>query len=253
MIVELCGPPAAGKTTFAGLLARDLRDRSHHVELALSYRPTEISATVGHVAIGMRRLIRPASEALAAARSGTQDGQLRAELMRLLPPRSLFWSVRLGQYILRLLRSWRRASGASHIVVFDQAFVQALGTLILLSRAAGTENIAQAFARIPKPDLLIHLLAPCEVLEARLRERQRRQSQFERLLELDVATNLCFGPALEHLCGMFNQQVGSVTCVHADDPISHRAVLDSIERRIAAQPPVSPFRTTQPDGRPGTR
>ena len=39
MIVELFGPPGAGKTTFARTLAAHLRERGHTVDLILSHRP----------------------------------------------------------------------------------------------------------------------------------------------------------------------------------------------------------------------
>ena len=45
MIIELFGPPAAGKTTFARTLATRLRDLGHPVELMLSYRPSESGDT----------------------------------------------------------------------------------------------------------------------------------------------------------------------------------------------------------------
>jgi adenylate kinase family enzyme len=43
MIIELFGPPGAGKTTFARALAARLRERGHTVDLILSQRPAERS------------------------------------------------------------------------------------------------------------------------------------------------------------------------------------------------------------------
>jgi adenylate kinase family enzyme len=41
MIIELFGPPAAGKTTFARTLAAQLGTCGRPAELILSYRPAE--------------------------------------------------------------------------------------------------------------------------------------------------------------------------------------------------------------------
>ena len=42
MVVEIFGPPAVGKTTLSRALAERLRERGFAVDLALSYRPSEM-------------------------------------------------------------------------------------------------------------------------------------------------------------------------------------------------------------------
>ncbi len=203
MIIELFGHPGAGKTTFAHALSAGLRDRGHVVRLFLSYRPAEPPPSV-HPCAGdairpqatavARRLIRPAVEMLALARhpiANSHDIRKAATLIRLLPPRNMFWSARMSQYIVRLSHAWRQASQADHIVLFDQAFVQVVCSLMLFHRRELDEAlIAQALDYVPKSDLLIRLDAPQEILKARLCDRIRRQSRIERLLELHQDTNL---------------------------------------------------------------
>src|SRR6266478_5875106 len=197
MIIELFGHPGAGKTTFAHALSASLRDRGHVVSLFLSYRPAEPPPSVcpcagdaihPQAAAVARRLIRPAAEMLALARhpvANSHDIRRALALIRILPPASMFWSLRMSQYIMRLSHAWRQASQADHIVLFDQAFVQVVCSLILShGRALDEALIAQALDQLPKSELLIRLDAPDETLKARLRDRICRQSRIERFFEL---------------------------------------------------------------------
>jgi thymidylate kinase len=234
MIVELCGTPAAGKTTTARQLAAVLRMRDYEVELISSFRPAETADNLGPVMASLWRLSRPVRETLAAARAmtnGEQHEHLVSELLHLLPPRNVFWSLRLSQYLLRLLLSWERAPRAHHIVLFDQAFIHGLASLMVLTKTTEPTAIEQAFGRIPKPDMLIRVHAPDDVLRARLSKRRRKQSRFERLLEPDLLTNLRFGPALDVLCGTFDREVGPVVPVHTNDSDSRAAALARIWRK----------------------
>ena len=54
MIVEIFGPPAAGKTTLAHALAGQLRERGFAVDLALSYRPSELAGGGASRAVATR-------------------------------------------------------------------------------------------------------------------------------------------------------------------------------------------------------
>lgn len=235
MIVELCGTPAAGKTTTARQLAAGLRMRDNEVELISSFRPNEIADNVSSLTASLRRPSRAVRETLAAARAmthGEHHNHLVTELLRLLPPRNVFWSVRMSQYLVRLLLSRERSSHVQHIVMFDQAFIQGLASLMVLTRTAERTAIEQAFRRIPKPDMLIRVHAPEDLLRARLSEREQNQGFFERLLEHDLLTNLRFGPVLDALCAIFSRQVAPVISVHTDDSDSRTAALTRIWRQV---------------------
>ncbi len=244
MIIELFGAPGVGKTTFACALATRLRADGRAVKLVLSYRPTEhpldpLQDPARHRATAVaRRLLRPAVELLAM--SGHLFGKSHAvstaaNLIRILPPKDIIWSIRLRQYILRLSRSWHHASLASHIALFDQGFVQAVCSLALLGRAADGKRIALALDSIPQPDILIRLDAPREILEARLAERQCLQSRGEQMFELDLKTNLESARIIDHLHDLLQKQGRPVTCVNSADQHSLCEAVERIEREVMAR------------------
>lgn len=243
MIIELFGPPGVGKTTFACALAARLRERGRTVKLVLSYRPTEqsIDPLKGPVRLRttatVRRLIRPVVELLAMSshlRGNSCEVSTAANLMKILPSKDFVWSLRLRQYILRLSRSWNRASPATHIAIFDQGFVQTVCSLALLGEAPDGERVALALDAIPQSDILIRLDAPQEVLKARLAERERRQSKNERLFELDLKTNLESVRIIDHLHELLKKRGRPVSCFNCADRHSLCEAVNRIEREVVA-------------------
>jgi len=219
MIIELFGPPGAGKTTFARKLATRVKATGRPVELILSMRPAEMSECPDNGGsatprlTALRRFTRPAAEFLASAgRTSTEPSQSRiaSELLELLPSASHLWSLRLRLYITRLERTWRRAEQSGATVIIDQGFVQAVCSLVLLGRAPTVTAIEAALALIPKADQWIHVDAPRQVLSARLEARRRRQRWSERLFELDTQTSLRSIEILNTLESMLNSLAASI-------------------------------------------
>jgi thymidylate kinase len=255
MIVELFGPPGAGKTTFARTLAARLRERGYTVDLILSHRPAEYSPLENCSVAGfptqkissmIRRLIRPFAEMLTMARHPftiSHDVGTALNLIKILPPSSTIWSLRLAQYLSRLSRAWFQASNNGHITLFDQAFVQAVCSLVLLCGVADEllishaldAIISHALDAIPKSDLLIRLEAPAEILEARLRDRQRLGSRIDRLLELDLATSLRSLAIVDCLHELLRKRGRRVTNAASLDQHSLRETVEQIEKQMTAQ------------------
>jgi hypothetical protein len=173
-----------------------------------------------------------------------------AELLRILPPRNMAVAVRLSQYILRLSHSWRRASAAGYIVLFDQGFIQLICSLALFARSADEWPIADALNASPRSDLLIRLDAPRELLVARLNDRQRQQSAVERMFEFDLNTNLKSIRIINQLHRVLLDRGESVSCASSLDQQSLSQSVERVEEILMARLGAAWDITARP--RPGT-
>lgn len=239
MIIEFYGPPSSGKTTLCHALDTRLRERGVQVEFALSSRPAEGSdpsaqSRAGRLAIGhaARRIARPMLELLTAGRAmfgKSTEAVLTADLLKLLPPKGVLWSLRLRRYIWRRAQSWNRGRRAGRIVIFDQAFVQVIYSLAALSGRVEEERLARALDVVPMPDLLVRLTAPPETLSARLIDRRRGQGTIERMLEVDPQANLRSLGIIDALHDLLRQRGQAMISVRSAD----RQGLDDAVRLLA--------------------
>lgn len=243
MIVELFGPAGAGKTTVASALTRSLREHGRAVTPVLSYRPAECphsSAAVAdkpprhRAAPFLRRLARPAIEILKSQWDTVPEHRVdtASELMKLMQPKSLIWSVKMRQYLSRLLHVWERASLATEVVLFDQAFIQAVASLAVLCRPDDA-TFQRALRSIPRPDLIIRVDARRDLLQERLRERLARQGRIERLLEFSVEANLEMIEVLDRLRELLRAQGQAPIDVTSVDSDSLRNAIARIEGELS--------------------
>ena len=239
MIIELFGPPGAGKTTFAHALERQLREAGYFVETVFSNRPAERNAAPlarrsrNGISALFRRLTRPIAEIATVMYDPADRDRAAMKLMELNPPAKVVWRIRLYQYLIRLSRSWARASKADHVVLFDQGYVQLVCSLIQLgSKEADEELLEKLLDAMPRSALLINLEAPRAILEQRLRERFQSQHPMERLLELDLKTNLDSVEVIAKLAEMLRKRGLHVVSVSSLDPASLFDGLATIQEKL---------------------
>jgi thymidylate kinase len=242
MIIELFGPPAAGKTTLAHALARALEKQGFDVQLMASSRPAECDSVqiernralswyrtaVGAPLSRAAKLVSAAPALLAGARSD----ELTASLMELLPSRTVWWSVRFRRFLFLLSRSWTKASTSDRIVIFDQGFITLLCSMALRARSADRSVLARGLALIPRPHLLVRLDAPRETLQARLGARLDRQGAIERRFEFDLQTSLEQIGMTSEVAHMLQQQGVHMMYVSSLDHRLLETTVDRIVREI---------------------
>lgn len=236
MIVELFGPPGAGKTTLAHAIAAQLRTDGCKVNLRLSHRPGEQMPDVAHKAETREepkfihtfyRLMRPATELLSAAgiAKGTPCGT--AALVSMLPRAGVFQTLRLRQYLTRLSSAWLRASESCDVAIFDQAFVQAIASLLILRPNISDTQVLAVIEAIPRSDLIILVHAPIPQIEWRLTRRRQSLGKVGCLFEESRGTVQDHVLVADRLNDLLAQSGRKLLCIRsADDCLLDQTVQD---------------------------
>ncbi|WP_292396863.1 AAA family ATPase [Mesorhizobium sp.] len=193
MIIEIFGPPGSGKTTFAHELARRLRREGYHAEVVLSYQP---STREGRFDLGIFLFI---SRIMAAVFStskillsprGRINLSTSLSMIRILPPKKRMWRARLWQYILKLSRCWDQAKQSRDVIIFDQGYVQVIGSLAMFNETADNVALAKALSLAPVADFTLRVVVPQMIVETRLLQRMMHEPPAERIFEADFDTNI---------------------------------------------------------------
>ncbi|RWP23109.1 MAG: hypothetical protein EOR02_32905 [Mesorhizobium sp.] len=243
MIIEMFGPAGCGKTTLSEALAQALSAEGHAVSLVASSRPAEQAARAhlgadrrvadGGLSAALKRAAKVVDVLPVLMRRG-EEGDIADRLMQLFPPYSVVWSLRYRRYLNRLCHSWRAARNGKIIVIFDQGFLSALCSLILLAPPSDRTLVAHALDLLPQPDLLVRVNAPEEVLESRLRARLRDQGTLERLFELNLRTNLAQVEIAAQLDSLLVERGREAINVHSLDRQTQMLAVDRLLRESRA-------------------
>lgn len=192
MIIELFGAPASGKSTLAIALVIALRKKGFKVQLNASARSTERAANNDDMITDSANPQSPAAKLVNIIQlliMPDHTDEVAVNLLRTLPPISWASKARLRRYLSYLQRTWKAARAHDGITIFDQGYLTALCSLAVRAKIFDARNLSQSLALLPRPDLLIFMDTPRDVLQVRRTQRLARQNPLERIFEQSCEAN----------------------------------------------------------------
>lgn len=156
-------------------------------------------------------------------------------MLRAMPPKKPIWRARIWQQILKLSHAWDRAKLAHDILIFDEGYVQAVGSLALLNGNANRAVLETMLGDVPVADLTIRVLAPRATVAARLRRRMEREPPAERLFEADFEVNMRSLSVFKTISDILALSGRDVLCANTSSKRSTMKSAQAVERAIIAR------------------
>jgi thymidylate kinase len=169
LVVELLGPPAAGKSTLAPILAEMLSEAGYRVilaeELSAHYHPSDVSY--------IKELQKQ------ALLFGLSQPIWLARLMSYQVSRPISWAHRrlaIHRFLTKIgrFRMARRCLARHCALIFGEGLMQRIIALFVSERERPTDKqIGWYLNGVPRSDLLIHIHAKADVCVERYHSRTR--------------------------------------------------------------------------------
>ncbi|MGX8012867.1 lipopolysaccharide biosynthesis protein [Mesorhizobium sp. ORM8.1] len=259
MIIELFGPPGAGKAVFAHALAHRLRGQGYATEVVLSHKPSRRARSVD---LGIFMFVfRVFAAIFATAKLFIYTPDLikyismASSMIKQIQPRKLIWKARIWQNIVNLSYRWDQARQSKEITIFDQGYVQAVASLAIFRGCADSISIARALKVTPAADFTFRVVLPRSAVEARLLERIRHEAPAERILEADFDANMRSFGVFQNIDDILVASGRKTVSVETLDDRSLSESVQRVSRKIISEivhDRVIPMRPNKADHQPLT-